>query len=224
MKIRKMKKIKYLIVSLGLVSMAHIAFGQDAKAKEILDALSKNTSAYTSMQADFDYHMLNESDQIDETQTGSLITMGDNYHLEISGQMIISDGKTVWTVIEDAEEVQVDNVPEEDESEDYISPTNILTLWEKGFNYKYDQATDLNGKKVDVVNLYPQEPKEKSFHTIKLFINQDQTYIEQIIIKGKDGTDFTYKIKSFVSNKSYTDGQFKFLKKDHPSFDYIDLR
>jgi len=219
-----MRKIIHFCIVFALIAMSSALQAQDTKAKDLLDQLSKRTATYTSMHADFEYTMKNKAEGVDEKQSGSLITQRDQYHLEIAGQKIISDGKNIWTVLEEAEEVQINVVPEDEESEDYISPTSILTLWEKGFNYKYDQALTMNGKAVEVVNLFPENPKDKSFHTIKLYIDAAKSVVNQIVIKGKDGTDFTYLIQSFKTNENIEPSLFKFLKKDHPDYDFIDLR
>jgi outer membrane lipoprotein-sorting protein len=198
--------------------------GQDAKAKGILDKLSAKTKTYTSMSADFEYTMKNVEEDIEESQTGSLLTQGDKYHLEIAGQKIICDGKTVWTVLDEAEEVQVNDVPDPDETEDYISPTKILTLWEKGFKYKYDKSMTLNGAEVDVINLFPEKADEQSFHTIKIYVNRAKMVVDQIDIKGKDGTDFVYSIKSFKTNEDIAADRFVFSTTNNPTYDVIDLR
>lgn len=217
-----MKKIKYILAILVLfVGFQNTNAQNDAKAKSILDNLSKKTASYSAMSASFEYTMSNTDEDINETQNGSLITKGENYHLNIAGQQIICDGKTVWTVLEEAEEVQINTVPEDDEEEDYISPTKILTLWEKGFKYKYDQSSTLDGNTVDIINLYPEEADEKSFHTIRLFVNQAKSIVDQIVIKGKDGTDYTYRIKSFKTNEAVKAVSFSF---SNPAYDVIDLR
>lgn len=197
---------------------------QDVKAKGILDKLSTKAKTYTSMQADFEYIMSNEADDINEKQSGSLIVKGEKYNLNIAGQKIISDGKTVWTILDEAEEVQINAVPEEDESEDFVSPTKILTLWEKGFKYKYDKASTLNNNAVDIINLYPEGADDKSFHTIKLYVNQSKMEVDQIEIKGKDGTDFIYKINSFQVNETIPSSTFTFSTSNNPTYDVIDLR
>jgi len=197
-------------------------FAQDEKAKKILDDLSAKTKTYSSMSASFEYKMLNKSEDIDENQSGSLIVKGDKYHLVIAGQKIISDGKTVWTVLDEAEEVQVNSVPTGEDVEDFISPTKILTLWEKGFKYGYDSEATLNGNAVDIINLFPEKADEKSFHTIKLYVNKAKKEVDQITIKGKDGTDFIYSIKNFETNKDVADTKFSF--KNTSNYDVIDLR
>lgn len=215
-----MKNKLTLLLSAIVLTIANVS-AQDAKA--ILDELSQKAADYTSMEASFTYTMLNKADDINEKQNGKIITSGDKYNLEIAGQQIISDGETVWTVIVDAEEVQISNVPdeEEEEMEEYISPNKILTLWENGFKYKYESEKDLNGTTVHVINLYPEDPSEKSFHTIKLFIDKTKMELVKIQIKGKDGTDYTYLINSFQVNQTFPDSKFKF---SNPKFDVIDLR
>lgn len=219
-----MKKYNLFSLLIAFVVVGFNASAQDSKAKTILDKLSKKTASYTSMKADFEYVMQNKSEDIEESQEGSILSKGEKYNLEIAGQKIISDGKTVWTILDEAEEVQINNVPEEDETEDYISPTKILKLWEQGFNYKFDKTEMLKDSKVDVINLYPEKADEKSFHTIKLYIDQLKTIVSQIVIKGKDGTDYIYKIKSFQTNETINDSEFVFSTSKNPSYDVIDLR
>ncbi len=219
-----MKVLLKIGMVLSLILATVQVYAQDAKAKGILDKLSAKTKTYTSMRADFEYTMKNVAEDIEETQTGSLVTQGEKYNLEIAGQKIISDGKTVWTVLDEAEEVQLNNVPEEDETEDYISPTKILTLWEKGYKYQYDKSTTANGVAVDVINLFPEKADEQSFHTIKIYVNKEKMIVNQIDIKGKDGTDFVYFIKKFITNENIEANTFVFSTADNPSYDVIDLR
>lgn len=216
-----MKIFTTILLSLSIASGL---FAQDEKAKSILDQLSKNTKAYNSMQANFEYRMLNKSDDIDESQKGDLLIKGDKYRLNIAGQLLVSDGKTVWTILKDAEEVQVNNVPDEDEEGDLVSPNKILTLWEKGFKYKYDKEESLEGESYDVINLYPIESDEKSYHTIKLFVKKDRSRIGKIVIKGKDATDYIYTIRDFKANPAVNDQKFSFSANEFPDFDVIDLR
>ena len=219
-----MKTLLKIGTVLSLILATVNVGAQDAKAKGILDKLSAKTKTYTSMNATFEYTMKNVEEDIEESQSGSLVTQGEKYHLEIAGQKIICDGKTVWTVLDEAEEVQINDVPDADETEDYISPTKILTLWENGFKYKYDKAMTLNEAAVDVINLYPEKADEQSFHTIKIYVNKAKMVVDQIDIKGKDGTDFVYIIKTFKTNENIAADTFVFSTAKNPSYDVIDLR
>jgi len=194
----------------------------DAKAKAILDKLSAKTKAYTSIKADFNYTLNNKSEDINETQAGSIAIKGEKYVLKIAGQEIRSDGNSIWTYLKDAEEVQITEVDED--NEDNITPTKIFTMYEKGYRHEYVKDETVNGVLTSIVNIYPLDLDDKSYHTVKLYINKAKTEITKIKILGKEGDIYTYKIKSFQPNVTISDGEFTFKASDYPGVEIIDLR
>lgn len=212
-----MKKLSIITLSL-LISLGSFA-QEDAKAKGILDKLSAQTKAYKTIKAEFQFTINNKTEGINESQSGSIQIKGDKYFLSIAGQDVISNGKDIYTVLKDAEEVQINNVPDEEE-EGFISPNTIFTLYEDGFKYKYVKED----KGEHIINLYPKEVEDKDFHRIALYINKAKNQITTVMIYGKDGSTTTYKIKSFTPNTTIADTKFAFDKTKHPSFEVVDLR
>ncbi|MBL1233006.1 MAG: outer membrane lipoprotein carrier protein LolA [Flavobacteriales bacterium] len=212
-----MKKLSLLLLSLTIT--IGIFAQEDVKAKAILDKLSEKTKKYTSIKTTFEYHIHNKTEGIDEKQTGSLQTKGNKYYLSIKGQDVFSDGKSVYTLLKDAEEVHINSIPDESE-EDAISPSTIFTLYEKGFKYKYAKEEGGN----DLINLYPNKPEEKSFHRVELYINKAKGEISKVVVYGKDGTNMTYTIKTFTPNVAIADATFTFDKAKYANYDVIDLR
>lgn len=191
---------------------------KDPKAKAILDKLSAKNKTYTTISAEFDYNLKNAAEGIDETQSGKLITKGDKYKLNIAGQEIVCNGKTVWTYIEDADEVQINNVSNDEDEEGMFNPATIFTIYEKGFKYKFQNEND----KTQTINLYPENANEKSYHTVQLIIDKAKTQITSIIIKSKDGNTYSYILKSFKTNETLNDSYFNF--DTSKAGDIIDLR
>ena len=166
-----MKKI--LTITLGaLISLGSFAQEVDTKAKGILDKLSAKTKAYKTINAEFQFTLNNKTEGINESQVGSVQIKGNKYILSIAGQEVISNGKDIYTILKDAEEVQINNVPDEDE-EGFISPNTIFTLYEDGFKYKY--VKEENGD--HLINLYPKEVEDKDFHRIVLYVNKAKNQI-----------------------------------------------
>ena len=189
---------------------------QDPKAKAILDALSAKTKSYSTIKAKFTWE-IHKKDQTSTKQEGSIVTKGSKYKLDIPGHSIFSDGETVWDYIKEANEVQVTEV---EEDEDAINPSTIFTIYEKGFKYKFageDGATQ-------VVNLYPENPDKKRYHTVKLFIDKNKNQISSLEMLMKDGTKQTYTIQSFLGNSDIPDSFFVFDAKKHPGVMVEDLR
>lgn len=215
------------IVTGCLALLTSIAsFGQadvkDPKAKGILDQLSKKTNAYTSIHATFDHSLKNESEGLDEVNEGELWLEGNKFRVKLVGQDIRCNGTTQWNFIEDDEEVTVEDY--EPEGEDaMMSPANIFTMYESGFKYQYVGQMKKAGKEADVIKLFP-EKADKFFHTAVLYIDHEKLEIMSIELKGKDGNNYAYAIKSFETNASFPKSTFQWVASENPDIDVIDLR
>lgn len=191
----------------------------DPKAKSILDNLSKKTKAYTSIKAEFLLTITSKKDGVNESQSGSIQLKGNKYNLSIKGQEVISDGKTVWTYIKESEEVHINTISN-DENDGTFSPDKLFTLYETGFKYKYVEEKN----NIHSINLYPKDASSKAFHRITLFIDKIKNEIKEVKVYGKDGSEATYKIKTFTTNTALPDSLFTFDKAKHPKVEIIDLR
>jgi len=219
-----------LIAVLALASAGHAQKSdaelnpQDPKAQEILDALSNKAQEYKSFSADFEYKLVNKTEGINEVQKGSVMMKGKKkYKLSIVGQTIMSDGETVWTYIEDAGELQISDLPEEDDEDgNMMNPANAFHMYKKGFKYQYAGQAQVDGKQAEVINMFPMNPGKKPYHTI--VVNIDYTNLELIsmVVKNKDGNVYTYRLKNFKPNIPVTDADFVF--DEDQADDIIDLR
>lgn len=197
---------------------------KDPKAQEILDKLSKKADAYKSFSADFEYTLVNNTEGINETQAGKVTMMGKKkYKLEVAGQEIMSNGETVWTFIKDVGELQISDIPEESEEDGNImNPANAFHMYKKGFKYKYEGTATVDGQAVEVIKMYPMNPDGKNFHTIIVNVNTATMELVSMVVKGKDGNEYTYRLKNFKANIPVTDADFEF--DEDRADDIIDLR
>jgi outer membrane lipoprotein-sorting protein len=189
----------------------------DKKAKTILDELSTKTKSYTSIKSEFSFTFSNKEGKVTETQNGTVYLKGDKYKLELKGQDIYSDGKTMWTHVKDAKEVQINNF---DKNAKGITPQNVFTMYESGFNYKYEKEE----KGQHVINLYPKSPDKEKYHTIKLMVDKVKKQITSVKVMMKDGTSQVITVKTFTPNGQMNDTMFLWDKKAHPGVEEIDLR
>jgi outer membrane lipoprotein-sorting protein len=207
---------KLSLIALFSAAVLSVNAQNDPKAKTILDELSAKTKAYTSIKTEFTMEVV-KKDKTKDTQTGKLATKGSKYKLEISGHEIYCDGKTVTEFIKDANEAQIKDM---DASGDEVNPTNIFTLYEKGFKCKFDGEEG----NTQTISLYPENPDKKKFHTVKLFIDKTKKQITGVRMLMKDQSTQTYTVKSFTPNAPLTDADFTFDKKAHPGVSIEDLR
>ncbi len=209
---------KNALIALVTLGCFTAVVGQnDPKAKKILDEVSAKTKSYTTIKAEFS-KTVEKKDKSKETQDSKIETKGSKYKLTITGHDIYCDGKTVWDYGKDANEVIIKEA--ETEGSETISPSNIFTMYEKGYKYKFDSEDD----KTQTVSLFPENPDKQKFHTIKLTIDKIKKQILSVKMLMKDGTSQTFTIKSFVGNGDIPDANFTFNAKAHPGVSVEDLR
>lgn len=191
------------------------------KAKEILDKVATKTKSYQTIKADFAFTLENKQAEITDTHTGSIIIKGDKYKINLMGVDTYFDGTTIWMHLKDAGEV---NVSEPDMTDDQtLNPATVFTIYEAGFKYIHAGETTLNGKKADIIDLFP-EKRDKPFSRIKLFVYRDNLQIGKITQIGKDGNNYIIDIKKMEVNKPAEDTLFTFESAKHPGVDIIDMR
>lgn len=208
-----------------LFSLSHgVATAQDQtdkKAKDILDKLSAKTKAYTSIRADFSYSMINRERKINQVQNWKLLLKGDKYRLDMGDQLVISDGKTLWKILKNDKEVEESNAVGGEES---LNPRNIFTMYEKGFKYKYIKEEKIGTKTAHTIDLFPLNPKEKDFSSIRLYIDKAALQVLKSEIKGKNGNLYTYDIQKFTTNEVLDQSLFTFKPSEYPGYEVNDLR
>jgi outer membrane lipoprotein-sorting protein len=216
-----MKNILKLLATLLVAIVAMNANAQDAKAKAILDELSDKTRKYPTITSEFTFTLEDKAADVNQEQKGSLKMKGKKYYIILGDNHIYSDGDTRWTYSEEMNEVYIDNT---DSGEEVLNPSDVYTIWESGFKQFYKGEETLNGRKVHVIKLVPVDPADKEYHTILVYIDQGKMEVSKIEIKGKQGMDYTYDVKSFETTAVYADNVFIFDPADYPGVDEIDNR
>jgi len=205
-------KIVFLIVCFvaGLVASA-----QDKKATALLNEVSEKTQSFEQIKIGFEYKMINKAQGIDETLEGTLLSKGDKYRLEIAGQQIISNGKTMWTFLESVNEVQINEALDDEES---FNPRAFLQSW--GDNFKASVLNETGSEAL--LELIPKETS--TFSTAHVKVDKNKTQLLAISMFDGSGNEFRYSIKSFITNEGIKDEVFSFDPEEYPGLEVIDLR
>ena len=201
-----------------LVALSISLFAQDQVAKDVLDKLSKTTKSYKNIIIDFDFILENKSQHINNKQTGRLEMQEDKFRLVIADQTIINDGKSQWVYLAPMNEVQI---IEHDPEDDMMSPNKLFTIYEKGYKYTYVGAQTKEGKRLQIIDLFPEE--SSAFIKVTLAVDAAKNQLSRISIFDKNGGTYTYKINTFTTNSTNLT-PFTFNLSDYPDVEVIDLR
>jgi len=207
---------------LTISSITNLVAQTDARAKAILAEVGKKYRSYDVIKTDFSYSINNPQANIKETQTGTLYAKSkvNKYKIVTNGQELLSDGKSQWTYLKDDKEVQVSDV---DNSSNALNPAKLFTIYEKGFKYLYTGDTKANGKVYHMIDLTPLDSKN-SFFKVRLKVDKATKLINSAVIFDKNGSRYTYTIKSFTPNVKVADTFFAFDAKKYPGVEVVDLR
>jgi outer membrane lipoprotein carrier protein len=217
-----MNKMRRISLSIFLIVFFNqIVFAQyDPRALAILDNMSNKYQNIGAYLANFTYALQNEQEGISESFDGTLLVDGDKFRLIMAGQEIYCNGTTVWTYIEEINEVNIDNYyPDEME----MSPSNIYSAYKKGYKYQYIEEVKKNGNTTQIVDLVPED-SGSPFFKIRLSIGKENLNLNGWEIFDKNGNRYNYTVKTF-QNKSIKDPkEFEFEVKRYPGVEVIDLR
>lgn len=102
-----------------------------------------------------------------------------------------------------------------------MNPKKLMTIWETGFKNKYIKEDKISGETVDVIDLYPKNPKTADYNTIVVYISKTKNELKKAVMKSNDGTVMTYSVTKFTSNPEVKDTKFAFDKKNYPGYKVI---
>ncbi len=197
------------------------AQNNDAKAKAVLESVSKKINSLKSVKADFSLKLSGGNGKVNETKKGTFSMKGQKYHISLNGQEIICDTKTIWTYTKEANEVQVNKY---DPKEQTISPAKLFTnFYDKEYTYHYIGEKKVAGKNCDVIEMSPIS-KDKQLSKIEISVDKATNMVVGGNVWEKNGNKYQYDISGFTPNANVPDNSFTFDPKAYPGVEVVDLR
>ncbi|WP_298238382.1 outer membrane lipoprotein carrier protein LolA [uncultured Algibacter sp.] len=194
-------------ITILFIALTFMGFAQDSnKGKALLKEVSEKVKSYNNIAIDFKYVLENTAENIKQETRGDVIMQGDKYILNILGVTRIFDGKTMYNISPEDEEVTISSDNDED---DNITPSKMLSFYEDGYTYKLDIEQSVKGRKIQYVKLVPIDTNSEIKH-ILLGIDSNTKHIYNLIQIGKNGTKTTLTVNSFKTNQTLSKTLFTF--------------
>jgi len=197
-----MKKVIVVILAVCSISLA-----QAQSAKTLLNEVSTKVKGYNNIVIDFKWNLNNDKEGVNQDTRGNVSIQGDNYMLNMLGVTRMFDGKKIYTINPEDEEVTISTYSEEDEKE--ITPSKLLTFYEEGYTYKMDITQNVKGRKIQYVKLIPIDSKAE-IKDILLGIDVQTKHIYRLIQTDANGTKYTMTVNSFKTNQPLSKTLFTF--------------
>jgi outer membrane lipoprotein-sorting protein len=188
---------------------------QDKKAKALLDEVTAKIKRYDNIVIDFKYSLNNSKENINQESKGNVTMKGNMYVLNLMGVTKIFDGKKTFTINPEDEEVSISKLNEKDDNA--ITPSKMLTFFNKGYKYNWDIPQNIKGRKIQYIKLTPISAKDPR-KEILLGIDIQTKNIYNLIEVGKNSTKTTLTVNSFKTNQPLSKNQFIFEASKYPKY------
>lgn len=200
-----MKNIVFICLAILMSSLGWTQ--EEARAKQLLDEVSKKMNTYENIYVEFKYKLDNNEEDVHQETRGNVTMKGDLYNVNFLGTNQVFDGKKVYTIIEEDEEVNISKGNADDE--DTITPSKFFSFYKNGYIYSWDVLQNLNGRKIQFVKLVPIDSNSEIQH-ILLGVDVKTDHIYTLIETGNNSTVTTLTISKFKTNQPLSKNLFKF--------------
>ena len=208
-----MKNISLFIIA--VLSVFTLNAQNSDKAKALLNEVSSKVKSYDNMVIDFKYSLENLNEKVSQETRGDVSIKDDKYVLNLMGTTQIFDGKKIYTIIPEDEEINISNYVEEDDNS--ITPSKMFSFYEDGYNYQMDITQNINGRKIQYVKLTPID-SNADVKNILLGIDSQTKHIYNLIQTQDNGTKITITVKSFKTNQPLSKNLFTFSEDRYKDF------
>lgn len=200
-----MKKITLLL--LAVFSLGIMQAQDTTKAKKLLNEVSSKVKSYDNMVIEFKYSLENIAENVNQETRGDVSINGDKYVLNLMGTTQMFDGKKIYTIIPEDQEINISNYVPEDENN--LTPSKMFTFYNEGYTYKWDVTQDIKGRKIQYIKLTPMDSNAE-IKNILLGIDSQTKHIYNLIYTQDNGTKITITVKTFKTNQPLAKNMFVF--------------
>lgn len=194
------------IITILFIAMSFIGIAQN-KAKDLLNEVSAKVKSYDNISIEFKYVLENASENIKQETRGDVVMQGEKYRLNILGITRLFNGKIMYSISPEDEEVTISS--ESDNKEDSITPSKMLSFYENGYTYVMDIVQNVKGRKVQYVKLTPIDSNSEIKY-ILLGIDIQTKHIYNLIQVGENETNTILTVNSFKTNEPISKSLFTF--------------
>ncbi len=211
--------MKHILFAIALLLALPAISQNDPAAKALLDKVSKKFKGLTTVQGNYSLTVTTRAGKPAGKKSGQIFVKGTKYKITEQSMQILCDGKKVWKYEPAANEVSVSAV---DNSSGAITPQKLFTnFYDKDFLYKLNGPANVNGKKVQEIEMTPTD-KRKSFFKVYVYIDEAQNMIVSSKIYENSGNIYNYSISNLKTNAALADNLFAFDKAKYPGVEVIE--
>ncbi|MBS3993714.1 MAG: outer membrane lipoprotein carrier protein LolA [Bacteroidetes bacterium] len=199
-----MKKILFLLAFLTFPIFLN---AQGNSARALLDEVSTKIESYNNVYLEFNYNLENKAEKVSQETRGNLTLQKNLYNLKYMGVERIFDGKKVYLIVHEDEEVIISKNDKNDEGS--ITPSKMFNFYKSGYTIKMDIVQKNNGRDIQFVKLTPIDSNSE-IRYILIGVDTQTKHIAKLIEVGNNGTQTSLIVTNFKTNQPISNKLFTF--------------
>jgi outer membrane lipoprotein-sorting protein len=203
------------VLSILIILASSTSYSQQAAT--LLGEVSAKVRSYDNIQIKFKYTLINQKEGVNQQTIGDLTLLDDNYVLNMLDITRMFDGTSIYTIVPEDQEVTISSYNSEDEKD--ITPSQMLTFYEKGYDSKMGIIENIKGRKIQYVKLTPID-SDAEIKKIHLGIDKKTKHIYKLIQIDSKGTKYTLTVQSFKTNLPLSKTVFVFDQQKYTANGY----
>ena len=204
-----------ILLSFLIIFISSTCYGQQATL--LLKEVSAKVRSYDNIQINFKYNLNNQKEGVNQQTFGDLTLFNDKYVINMLDITRMFDGSSIYTIVPEDQEVTISSYNPEDEKD--ITPSQMLTFYEKGYDSKMGIVENIKGRKIQFVKLTPIDSNAE-IKKIHLGIDKKTKHIYKLIQIDSKGTKYTLTVQSFKTNLPLTKDLFTFDEQKYTNDGY----
>jgi hypothetical protein len=128
------------------------------------------------------------------------------------------DGKKIYTIISEDEEVNISSTDNEDSST--LTPSKFFSFYKNGFTYSWGALKNMSGRKIQYVKLIPIDSNSE-ISNVQLGVDVKTNHIYRLVETGNNSTVTTLTITQFNANQPLSSKLFVFDEARYKKEGYI---
>lgn len=206
---------KLVLIAVVFMTIASGKAQSADKATALLDEVSSKVESYKNIVIEFKYGLENTAENVKHETRGDVSLQGEKYLLNIMGTTRLFDGKKLYTIIPEDEEINISTYdPKKDQD---ITPSKMLTFYNKGYKATWGPSQDIKGRKIQYINLTPIDSKAE-IKEIQLGIDKQTKHIYNLIQTQDNGTKITITVNSFKTDQPLPQSLFEFKENRYKDY------
>ena len=187
----------------------------DAIVKQVLNRYDQSKTIKADFHQTFHWVLTNTKSE----QNGTIwLEDKEKFKIKTETQLVVSDGKTIWTYSQSTNQVLIDNVQK---AEDITLPRDILLNFSDKYQATFVKEEKLNGEDCFVIELN-SKTDDNFIKKMTIWVSQKRLVVKKIVQTDLNNNLNTYILSNIQFDVLLEDNFFKYNIPD--SVEVIDMR